>query len=161
MVDTESTVSRKLGTRISAKASKLSTYENIVDYTITTWMSSVTSGILTLESCRVLWFNCAGHHSVGSWAAFGLGTRGVIVMHSTALGTGLHLFIVSLHSRVWLSCFILRFVYCKWSKVCFVLSCFCRFDKMIQVHLSISWHELLALGNGGFFSIVWNAVILE
>lgn len=78
-------------------------------------------------------------------------------MHSTALGTVLHLFIVSLHSGVWLSCYILRFVYCKWSKEEFGLCCHVfadstRWYKCIYQFPDTSyWHWVM----GVFFFNCW------
>lgn len=67
MVKTECMVSRSQGLRSSAKASKVSIYENILAYTASMCRSSVRSGILPLEGCGVLCFRPAVYLGMDSW----------------------------------------------------------------------------------------------
>lgn len=115
-------VGRNQELRSSAKASKLSIYENILGNTISMCRSSIRSGILLLEGCGVLCFRHAVSLCVASWAILRLVRCGVIVICRTTLGTVLRWLMVNLQNRAWLSCFIFSrvlfvcFFYCKWSK---------------------------------------------
>lgn len=146
-------VGRNQELRSWAKASKLSIYENILANTISMCRSSIRSGILLPEGCGVLCFRPAVSLCGASWAVLRLVTCGVIVICCITLGTVLRWLMVNLQNRAWLSCFIFSrllflwfFIFFNCKKIWVALFCFCRFDKMIQVLLSISWHELLALG---------------